>query len=97
MLFQDTTPDTSTYMIAGYTIFFILLALYLFSLFIRTRNLNQDLAILESIKKQGDETGRASSEPVKTLANTRQPVKRKTARTKNIKPNQVKKKVIKKK
>jgi hypothetical protein len=97
MLFQETTPDTSAYMIAGYTIFFILLAIYLFSLFIRTRNLNQDLSILEGYKKQSDDSVKASSLPVKTLANTRQPVKRKTARTKSSKRNQVKKKVIKKK
>jgi hypothetical protein len=96
MLFQDTTPDTSAYMIAGYTIFFILMAVYLFSLFIRTRNLNQDLTILESLKKQSPETRAESSKPVKALTKSRHPVKRKTTRTKSNKADQVKKKVIKK-
>ena len=47
MFLQDTPPDTSGYMIAGYTIFFVLLIIYLVSLFLRSRNLNADLTILE--------------------------------------------------
>ncbi len=52
MLFQDVTPDTSGYMVAGYTIFFVLLAIYLLSLSIRARNLRQDLALLETLQKE---------------------------------------------
>jgi hypothetical protein len=96
MFIQDTPPDTSAYMIAGYTIFFVLMLLYLFSLFIRTRNLNKDLTILEEIKEQHQAiTGKsAGSKPANS---TRLPVKQKAARSKTSKSNQVKKKVTRKK
>ena len=96
MFILDTPPDTSTYMIAGYTIFFILIILYLISIFIRTRNLNQDLTILESMK---DQSQTAASKPVasKPLGSTRLADKRKATRPKARKSNQVKKNVIKKK
>ena len=51
MFLQETTPDTSGYMIAGYTIAFIVMALYVASIYIRTRNLNQDVAMLEEMDK----------------------------------------------
>ena len=96
MFILDTTPDTSIYMIAGYTIFFILIILYLFSLFIRTRNLNQDLTILESMK---DQSQTAANRPAasKSSGSTHRAVKRKATRRKASKPNQVKKNVTKKK
>ena len=96
MFILDTPPDTSTYMIAGYTIFFILIILYLISLFISTRNLNKDLTILESMK---DQSQTAASKPVasKPLGSTRLADKRKATRPKARKSNQVKKNVIKKK
>lgn len=53
MFFQDTPPDTSAYMIAGYIVFFVVMAIYLVSLFIRSRNLHQDLKVLESLQRQG--------------------------------------------
>ena len=37
MLFQDVTPDTVLYMIAGYAVFFIVSASYVLSLFLRHR------------------------------------------------------------
>jgi len=49
MFLQDPTPDTSGYMIAGYAIAFIVMALYVASIYIRTRNLNQDKAMLEEM------------------------------------------------
>ena len=96
MFILDAPPDTSAYMIAGYTIFFILLILYLISLFIRTRNLNQDLKILESMKEQSQTAANrpAASKP---SGSTRLAVKRKATRPKARKSNQVKKNVIKKK
>ena len=96
MFILDTPPDTSAYMIAGYTIFFILIILYLFSLFIRTRNLNQDLTILESMK---DQSQTAASRPAasESSGSTRRAVKRKATRRKASKSNQVKKNVTKKK
>ena len=96
MFILDTPPDTSAYMIAGYTIFFILIILYLISLFIRTRNLNQELSILESIKEQSQT---AANRPAasKLSGSTGLAVKRKVTRPKARKSNQVKKNVIKKK
>ena len=96
MFFQDTPPDTSAYMIAGYTVFFVLMALYLISLFIRTRNLNQDLTILENMKEQSQATDGGPA-AVKPAAAPRLAAKRKTTGPKVSKSNQVKKKVIKKK
>jgi len=50
MFFQETTPDTSGYMIAGYAVFFIVSAIYLFSLTIRNRSLRRDLETLEQLE-----------------------------------------------
>ena len=50
--FQESTPDTSAYMIAGYAVAFTVMAIYLFSLVIRWRNLNQDLETLESLQSE---------------------------------------------
>ena len=96
MFILDTPPDTSAYMIAGYTIFFILIILYLISIFIRTRNLNQDLSILERMKEQ---TQIAVNRPVasKPSGSTGLAVKRKATGPKARKSNRVKKNVIKKK
>jgi hypothetical protein len=50
MLFQETTLDTSGYMIAGYTVFFIVSAIYLLSLHVRNRSLQRDLTTLEQME-----------------------------------------------
>ena len=39
------------YMIAGYTVIFIILAVYLISLILRWRRLKRDLQTLQSLKK----------------------------------------------
>ncbi len=52
MFFSQGTPDTSSYMIAGYVIFFVITAIYVVSLVIRERNLNRDLATLETMKEE---------------------------------------------
>jgi len=52
MFFDELTPDTSAYMIAGYAIFFLITLIYLASLFIRTRNLNEDLNTLKSVQEE---------------------------------------------
>jgi CHASE3 domain sensor protein len=49
MFFQETTPDTSGYMIAGFAITFIVMALYVASIYWRARNLNQDMTMLEEV------------------------------------------------
>jgi hypothetical protein len=51
MFFQETTPNTSGYMIAGYTIAFIVMGLYVLSIYLRSRNLHQDMTMLEEIDK----------------------------------------------
>lgn len=51
MFFQEPTPDTSGYMIAGYIIAFIVMALYVASIYLRSRNLDQDMSILEEMEK----------------------------------------------
>ena len=46
------TPDTSTYMIAGFVISFLTMGIYVLSLYIRNRNLNQDVETLESLQSE---------------------------------------------
>ena len=55
MFLQTPTPDTSGYMIAGYAIAFITMALYVASLYLRNRNLNQDLATLEELEQSSQQ------------------------------------------
>ena len=51
MFFQEATPDTSGYMIAGYAVAFIVMGIYVASIYIRSRNLNQDMSMLEEMDK----------------------------------------------
>ena len=46
---MEPTPDTTAYMIAGYAVFFIVSAIYVVSLFVRNRSLQQDLKTLEDL------------------------------------------------
>ncbi len=46
------TPDTSYYMVLGFGFFFVSMAVYLVSLFVRERNLRRDLEALEALEKQ---------------------------------------------
>ena len=48
---NGTTPDTNSYMIAGYAISFIVMGLYVASIYIRSRNLKQDMTMLEEMEK----------------------------------------------
>ena len=52
MLFLEVPPDTSQYMIAGYIISFVVMFLYVASLFIRFRNLNRDLSTLDEMNSK---------------------------------------------
>ena len=47
---QQATPETTQYMIAGFAVIFGVLALYLLSLVIRSRNLNRDAEILQELE-----------------------------------------------
>jgi hypothetical protein len=101
MFLQDITPDTSAYMIAGYAIFFVLLIIYLASLYIRSRNLNQDLTVLESMREPSPapagKVKAAESGPARSASHVAPAPKRKKAPTKTGKTGQVKKKVAGKK
>ena len=64
MFLQTPTPDTSGYMIAGYAIAFITMALYVASMAMRNRNLNQDLTTLDEMDKAAQEQQKV---PAKTV------------------------------
>jgi hypothetical protein len=49
---MNAPADTLNYMIAGYTVVFVVLIIYLASLVIRFRNLKQDEAMLEEIEQK---------------------------------------------
>jgi len=49
---QDAPANTTTYMIAGYAVIFGLMLIYLISLSVRRRNLQQDAEIPESLENK---------------------------------------------
>ncbi len=49
---METIPDTSGYMIAGYIITFLTMGLYVLSVYLRNKNLNQDLETLKSLEAE---------------------------------------------
>ncbi|MEW6716991.1 MAG: CcmD family protein [Chloroflexota bacterium] len=53
-LFQPTPVDTSAYMIAGYSVVFSVMFVYVLSLFLRRRSLQRDMEVLTSLD-EGDE------------------------------------------
>lgn len=89
MLFDQSTPDTSIYMIAGYTIFFLIAAIYLVSFYVRARNLRRDLETLESIESES-KTHAPAAAPAPA------PARAKSSRPKNARSKQARKKTIKK-
>lgn len=52
LLFENSIPDTTSYMIAGYAVIFGVMLVYLVSLFVRARNLRQDLRVLHDLEKK---------------------------------------------
>ena len=46
---QQPPPDTINYFIAGYVVFFSVMAMYFVSLIVRYRNLKQNLELLEEL------------------------------------------------
>ena len=50
MFFQEPIPNTVNYMIAGYIVAFVVLTVYVASLYIRNRNLKQDIAMLAELE-----------------------------------------------
>ena len=67
---METTPDTSGYMIAGYAIAFLVMGLYVLSIYLRHRNLSQDLETLEVISNE--------NRPKSTRAEKSKPVLKKS-------------------
>ena len=64
MFLLNGTPDTSGYMIAGYIIAFLIIGLYVASIYLRSRNLKQDMSMLEEMEKTDlpNHTGRAQTQ-----------------------------------
>ena len=54
-IFSDhppVTPDTTDFMILGYTVIFGVMLLHLLSLYLRHRNLKLDLELLEDLEEE---------------------------------------------
>ena len=51
-ILQQAPAETSRYMIAGYSVIFSVMFLYIVSLFIRRRNLKRDLEILSEVESK---------------------------------------------
>jgi hypothetical protein len=51
-MFLDTIPNTTGYMIAGYAVTFIVLGIYVFSMYLRNNNLKRDAETLESLQTE---------------------------------------------
>ena len=49
-ILQQAPAETTRYMIAGYSVIFTVMFLYIISIFIRRRNLKRDLAILDEME-----------------------------------------------
>jgi hypothetical protein len=52
MFFQEAPANTTTYMIAGYVIIFGVMLLYVISVYLRNRNLERDLDVLQEIETE---------------------------------------------
>jgi hypothetical protein len=52
VLTQEGPAETTGYMILGYSVIFSVLGIYLLSIYIRNRNLNQDANTLMEIEEQ---------------------------------------------
>ncbi len=48
-LLQEGPAQTTAYMIAGYGVIFIVMAIYIFSLWLRWKNLHRDQEMLKSL------------------------------------------------
>lgn len=51
-MFLESVPDTSGYMLLGYAVAFIVMGLYILSMYIRSRNLQRDLETFQSIESE---------------------------------------------
>lgn len=51
LIFQEVPAQTTNYMIMGYAVIFGLMLIYVISLYLRQRNLKQDLELMEELKE----------------------------------------------
>ncbi|MBI5964632.1 MAG: hypothetical protein HY863_14225 [Chloroflexi bacterium] len=49
---MEAIPDTSGYMIAGYVFAFVVMGIYVFSLYLRNSNLKRDAETLDSLQAE---------------------------------------------
>jgi hypothetical protein len=49
---MEATPDTSGYMIAGYIFAFVVMGIYVLSMYLRNANLKRDAETLESLQTE---------------------------------------------
>ena len=49
---QDGPANTTSYMIAGYAVIFGMILIYIISLYVRQKNLLQDLEVLQELEDQ---------------------------------------------
>ncbi len=52
-IIQQAPAETTRYMIAGYSVIFSVMFIYIISIFIRRRNLKRDLEILNEMESKG--------------------------------------------
>ena len=76
MFLQETIANTDGYMIAGFAVSFIVMALYVASIYVRSRNLNRDLTLLEELDKPIAPAEISQPKPKKTA----KPVTKKTGK-----------------
>ncbi len=50
MLLQTAPADTTSYMLIGFALIFGTIGLYVLSLYVRSRNLKKDLAVLAEVE-----------------------------------------------
>lgn len=75
MFFQEATPDTSGYMIAGYVITFLVMALYVASIYFRSRNLNQDMDTLNELDEPASPVQTKAPSPARKNSSRPEPDK----------------------
>jgi hypothetical protein len=51
-LLQESPANTTNYMIAGYAVIFGVMLIYLISIYVRRRNLKQELELLEELQER---------------------------------------------
>lgn len=52
VLFQQGPAETAAYMVAGFTVIFGVMLLYVISLYLRRRSLERDLEVIHEIQDQ---------------------------------------------